>query len=84
MGHEMNPLHWTRQHQVAWAVISMFGAVLGVCSGFIHSPFFAIMRPWRVLGEWLSHPQSYWLWPSFGFLIAGLTFYAAQLFRKAN
>ncbi len=36
------------------------------------------------LVEWISRPQSYWLWPSFGFLIAGLTFDAAQRFRKAN
>jgi len=52
--------------------------------GFIHSPFFSIMQPWQVFVEWLSRPQSYWLWPSFGFLIAGLVFYAAQLFRRAN
>jgi hypothetical protein len=80
----MNPLHWTRPHQLAWAVISLLGAVLGVMLGFIHSPFFSIMQPWQVFVEWLSRPQSYWLWPSFGFLIAGLVFYAAQLFRKAN
>jgi hypothetical protein len=36
----MNPLHWTRQHQLAWAVISVLGAVLGALLGFIHSPFF--------------------------------------------
>ena len=80
----MNPLRWTRQHQLAWAVISAPGTVLGVMLGFIHSPFFSFMRPWQVFVEWLSRPQSYWLWPSFGFLITGLTFYAAQLFRKAN
>ena len=80
----MNPLHWTRQHRLAWAVISVLGAVLGVMLGYIHSPFFSIMQPRQVLVEWLLRPQSYWLWPSFGFLIAGLTFYAAQLLRKAN
>ena len=83
-GLEMNPLHWTRQHQLAWAVISVLGAALGALLGFIHSSFFSIMQPWQVFVEWLSRPQSYWLWPSFGLVIAGLTFYAAQLFRKAN
>ena len=80
----MNPLHWTRQHQLAWAIMCVFGAVLGAMLGFIHSPFFSIMQPWQVFAEWLSRPQSYWLWSLLGFLITGLTFYTAQLFRKSN
>ena len=61
--------------------------LVGVCVnriGTIHSPFFSIMQPWQVFVEWLSRPQSYWLWSLLGFLITGLTFYAAQLFRKTN
>jgi len=75
--HEVNPLHWTRQHQLAWVVITVLGAVLRALLGFIRSPFFSMMQPWQVSVEWLSHPQSYWLLPSFGFLIAGQTFDAA-------
>jgi hypothetical protein len=51
---------------------------------FIHSPFFSMMQPWPVFAEWLSRPQSYWLWSLLGFLVSGLIFYAAQLFRKSN
>ena len=36
------------------------------------------------LVERVSRPQSYWLWPPFGILIAGLPFYVAQLFREVN
>jgi hypothetical protein len=32
----------------------------------------------------LSFPKSYWLWPSLSFLITGLVFYSAQLFRSSN
>jgi hypothetical protein len=80
----MNPLHWTRPHQLAWAIVSVSGAVLGVLLRFIHSPFFSMARPWPVFAEWLSRPQSYWLWCLLGFLISGLICYAAQLFRKSN
>jgi hypothetical protein len=80
----MNPLHWTRQHQLAGAVMCAVGAVLGVLLSFIHSPFFTMTEPWQVFLQWLSAPQSYWTWPLFGFLISGLTFYAVQLFRKSN
>lgn len=80
----MNPVHWTGEHQLAWAVVCAGGAVLGVLLGFIHSPFFSLTQPWHVFVEWLSLPQSYWRWPLFSFLISGLIFYAAQLLRKSN
>ena len=80
----MNPLHWTRPHQFAWAVVCLSGAVLGVLLSFIHSPFFPMARPWPALAQWLSHPQFYWLWSLLGFLVSGLIFYAAQLFRTSN
>jgi hypothetical protein len=80
----MNPLHWTREHKIAWAVVCAFGAVLGVLLGFIHSPLFSLTQPWQVFVAWLSIPQAYWRWPVLCFLISGLTFYAAQLFRKSN
>jgi hypothetical protein len=80
----MNPLHWTRPHQLAWAIVCLSGAVLGVLLTFIHSPLFWMAQPWPVFAEWLSRPQSYWLWSLLGFVVSGLIFYAAQLFRKSN
>ncbi len=80
----MNPLHWTSEHKIAWAVVCAFGACLGVLLGFIHSPFFSLTQPWDVFVQWLSLPSSYWRWPVIGFLMSGLAFYAAQLFRKTN
>ncbi len=52
-----NPLHWTREHQFAWAVVCAFGAVLGMLLGFIHSPFFSFTRPWQVFAGWLPVPH---------------------------
>jgi len=67
----MNPLHWKRERQHAWIVISLTGAIAGLLFGFIHSPFFAILQAWPAFGAWLSFPGSYWPWPTFGFLITG-------------
>jgi hypothetical protein len=80
----MNPLHWTREHKIAWTIMCTVGAVLGVLLGFMHSPYFTMTQPWHVFVEWLSFPQSYWRWPVYSFLISGLAFYSAQLFRKSN
>jgi hypothetical protein len=79
----MNPLHWKREHQIAWVVISAFGAVVGPLLGFIHSPLF-MQQTWRGFVVWLSFPESYWPWPLFCFLITALTFYAVQLLRSSN
>jgi hypothetical protein len=79
----MNPLHWTREHRIAWAIVGAVGAFLGLLLGFIHSPFFSLTQRSH-FAEWVSLPQAYWCWPLLGFLISGLTFYAAQLFRKSN
>jgi hypothetical protein len=80
----VNPLQWTGEHKIAWAVVCAVGAALGVLLGFIHSPIFSLTQPWHVFVQWLSLPSSYWRWPVFGFLMSGLVFYAAQLFRKSN
>jgi len=80
----MNPLHWQREHQVAWIVTSLVGAFLGLLLGFIDLPSFSLWEPWHVFAAWLSFPKSYWLWPSLGFLITGLVFYVAQLLRTSN
>jgi len=80
----MNPLHWTREHQLAWAVISAIGVILGLMLGFIHSPDFSMSQTWQAFEVWSSQPKSIWAWPSFGLLFTGLALYAAQLFRSAN
>jgi hypothetical protein len=77
-----NPLLWTRQHQLAWAVISVAGAVAGLLLGFIHSS--SEPQTWDLFVAWLSFPELYWRWPLFGFLGTGLTFYVAQLLRRSN
>jgi len=80
----MNPLRWTREHQLAGVIVCVFGAVLGVLMGFIQSPLFFMPQPWHAFVEWVSFPQLQWPWPVFGFLISGLIFYAVQLLRKSN
>jgi len=80
----MNPLYWKREHQQAWVVISLVGAIAGLLLGFIHSPYFAILETWQAFVTWLSHPALYWPWPLFGFIITGITFYGVQLLRSSN
>jgi hypothetical protein len=84
MEDDMNPFHWTREHQLSWAIISGVGAVSGILMGFIYSPYFSLTQPWSIFWEWLSSPQHYWRWSLFSFLITGIIFYTAQLFRKSN
>jgi hypothetical protein len=79
-----NPIHWTRQHQLAWIIVSTFGAILGLLLGFSHSPGFSAPQVWGAFVDWLSFPKTYWRWPIFGFLGTGIIFYAAQLFRRSN
>jgi hypothetical protein len=86
----MNPLNWKREHQIAWIVICLVGAIVGLLAAWFQSPFYqlchdSISGEWanctRVLLEWLPHTSLYWPLPMFGALIAGLTFYAGHLFR---
>jgi hypothetical protein len=79
-----NPWHWKREHQLVWAGISGLGAVSGLLLGFIHSPFFSLSQTGPAFVMWLSIPDSYWRWAVYGFLVAGVTFYVAQLFRRSN
>jgi hypothetical protein len=80
----MNPLHWTLQHRVTWIIMSVLGAAAGLLFAYIRSPYFFLSPAWPVFLNWLSRPASYWPWPLFGFLAAGLIFYTAQLPRKSN
>ena len=79
-----NPLHWTREHQIAWAVVCAFGAIGGLLLGFIHSRIFLTSQPSHEFMVWLSFPRANWPWPVLGLLASGLIFYAAQLLRKEN
>lgn len=80
----MNPLHWKREHQQAWLVISLSGTIAGLLFGFIHSPYFTILQTWQAFVAWLAFPESYWPWLVFGFLVTGAIFYAVQLLRHEN
>ena len=48
-----NPLHWTREHQIAWAVVCAFGAIAGLLLGFIHSRIFLTSQPSHEFMVWL-------------------------------
>jgi hypothetical protein len=76
----MNPFRWRREHQVAWLVTCVLGALVGLCFGFILSlaqSGGSVAGPW--LAVWIQVPQLYWPWPVFGAAIAGLASYAARL-----
>lgn len=79
----MNPLLWKREHQLAWIVACMIGAVAGLTyafsrialndsEGFTPASFFII---------WLQHPTWYWYWALMGAVIAGLAFYLHRLLK---
>jgi hypothetical protein len=80
----MNPFHWTRQHRLAWLIVSLSGAVAGVLSAFIQSPFFFDPSGWATFQHKLLSAGTDWIWPPVGFLVAAGVFYFAQLFRSSN
>jgi hypothetical protein len=80
----VNPFHWTRQHRLAWLIVSLAGAVAGVLFAFIRSPFFFDPRGWSSFGVWLLSPGAYWKWAPGGFLVTAGLFYLVQLFRESN
>jgi hypothetical protein len=81
---QMNPFHWTRQHRMAWLIVSLTGAVAAVLFAYIQSPFFFAAQGWQVFEAWLWSPGIYWVWPISGFFVTALHFYLAQLARTSN
>jgi hypothetical protein len=81
----INPLHWTRQHRLAWLLISLFGVVAGALLAFIHSPFFFFdPSAWSSFDGSLLYPGTNWMWPPSGFAVTAILFYLAQLFRSSS
>ncbi len=80
----MNPLRWSRDHQVACVVVCSLGAVFGLFVGFFS--VVATARSGFTAGAlfkfWIQRPDLYWPWPTFGAVIAGLAFYAVRILRR--
>ncbi len=77
----MNPLGWRREHQVAWAATCLLGAIVGQFVGFLHWQWAYTPQAGQLFATWLTYPETYWPWPTFGVLIAGLGFYIARLIK---
>jgi len=79
----MTPLRWSPEHRLAWAIVSVLGAVIGLFVAMMLAESQIPGASAGVMGvyiiEWLAHPALYWPFPLFGFLIAALAFYAAKL-----
>jgi hypothetical protein len=77
----MNPLHWERQHLVAWGVITILGALVGMLFGWLLSPFSRVQEVdvGTFFIAWLHYPVAYWPWLAFGAIFAALAFYAGNL-----
>jgi hypothetical protein len=87
----VNPLTWSRQHQVAGASFCAVGAIAGVFFAWLDSPFrqlssHSLSGEWSNAADvfllWLSHVGFYWPWPLMGAWVAGLAFYGFQVFRR--
>lgn len=87
----MNPLNWTRQHQVAGIAFCAVGAIAGVFFAWMDTPL-RQMSSHSISGEWadptgvfliwLSHVRLYWPWPLMGACAAGLAFYGLLLIKQ--
>ena len=83
----MNPLRWRCEYQIAWIVFCVAGGMAGLFFAWMESATrmmanytLGVDAPWLFL-LWLRHPSGYWLWPVFGIVFIGVTFYAAMLVR---
>jgi hypothetical protein len=49
----MNPLNWKREHQIAWIVICLGGAIVGLLAAWFQSPFYQLCHD-SISGEWAN------------------------------
>jgi cell division protein FtsX len=77
----MNPFRWPRGHLLAGLIISILGGIIGLFLATILALPSGALVVGKYLPEMLSHPEWYWPYPTFGFLIAALSFYAAKILR---
>ena len=90
----MNPLGWKRQHFVAWILVCIVGGVIGLLfAWFYRNPLYLTCMAGTALGfenctlvflQWLAYPDFYWRQAVIGVLIAGVAFYAVQVFRSSH
>ena len=79
----MNPLRWTREHQLAWIIACLLGAVAGLAYSFIYWQFrgYEGFVPASTIIVFLSHPIFYWPWLVIGAVMGMLAFYLARLLK---
>ena len=82
----MNPLHWKREHQIAWAITMLAGAAAGMILGWFASPFSHLWgaNTGFLFLAWLHYPVTYWPWLLGGAIAGGLTYYASDLLTGAR
>ena len=82
----MNPLHWKKQHQLAWLVTMVAGGLAGLIFGWLVSPFSRV--PGDEMGvlfiAWAHNPVGYWPWVAIGAVTGGLAYYSADLLTGAD
>jgi hypothetical protein len=83
----MNPFRWRREHQVAWIAFWVVGGMAGLFFAWMESAAritatytMGVDAP-RMFILWMLRPAGYWLWPLYGAVFVGLTFYATMLVR---
>jgi hypothetical protein len=80
----MNPLRWKREHQLAWGIAGVLGAVAGLAYSFAywqfrggHGEFVAA----STITSFLPYPIFYWPWLVIGAVIGMLAFYLTRLLK---
>ena len=64
----MNPLHWKREHQLAWLLTSLLGA------------FSISYYHWSYISFWgWVYADLWWYYPMSGFVVTGVIFYTVRL-----
>jgi hypothetical protein len=66
----------------AWVAVCALGGVLGFFVAIVGAGISFQIGP--ILLQILPHPSLYWPYPTFGLVIAALTFYLAGVLRNSN